>query len=77
MTATNPDLANKFFTLEGEMIGDNGYVVKVDQAVFHLLENQVHVPTVAVITAAYAADVNTTQMGPYNAQEARTAVMKS
>lgn len=77
LTNNNPDLANHYYALEGELIGNNGYVVELPGNVFHLLTNQVYVPTVATIQAAYAADANATQFGPYTPQDQGTEIVKT
>ena len=73
----NPTLANKYFAIEGELVGDHGHTVEIDRGVFDLLHNQVAVPSTATILAAYAADATTTQMGPYTAQDAGTEIVKT
>ena len=39
--------------------------------------NNVHAPTAATINAAYAADVNTIMVGPYNAADAGVEVLRA
>ena len=77
LTNHNPALANKYFALEGELVGDQGHTVEFDRGVFDLLNAQVAVPTVASVQAAYAADATATQMGPYTAADAGTEIVKT
>ena len=77
LLANNPTLANKFFALEGELIGNQGHVVEIPGGVFDLLQNVVAVPTPAMIETAYAADENATQLGPYDANDAGVDLVKT
>ena len=77
LTNNNPALTNKNFALEGELIGSQGHTVEFDRGVFDLLQQQVAVPTVTTIQAAYAADVNATQLGPYTTADAGTEIVKT
>ena len=77
LLANNSTLANKFFAIEGELIGNQGHVVEVPGGAFDLLQNVVAVPTPATIEAAYAADVDAAQLGPYDAADAGTELVKT
>ena len=77
LTNNNPALVNKYFALEGELIGSQGHTVEIDRGVFDLLNQQVAVPTVATILAAYAADATAAQLGPYTAADAGTEIVKT
>ena len=77
LTANNPSLVNKFFAVEGELIGNQGHVVEIPAGAFDLLQNVVAVPTPATIAAAYAADPDATQLGPYDANDAGVDLVKT
>lgn len=73
----NPDLNNKYFAFEGELVNNTGHTVEIDQAVFNLLPNQQAVPSINDITTAIAADPNLQMLGPYTATDAHTEVVKT
>jgi hypothetical protein len=58
LTGNNPDLNNKFFAFEGELINNEGHTVEIDPTVFNLLPTQQAVPLVNDIITAFAADPN-------------------
>ena len=79
LTAPNPALHNKFFAIEGELIGPHGqgHIVEVGDAVFNKVAATVVVPDVATILAQIGADPTIATMGPYNAGDPDTEGVKS
>jgi hypothetical protein len=77
LIAVNPDLNNKFFAFEGELIANQGHTVCIDDSAFHLLNNAQPVPTPAIITAGLAADPTLITLGPFNNGDADTEAVKT
>lgn len=77
LIGTNPDLNNKFFAFEGELVANSGHTVELDTSLFSLFNNQVAVPTVNFITTAIANDPDLQMLGPYNTADAHTEPVKT
>ena len=77
LIGTNPDLNNKFFAFEGELVANSGHTVEIDTSVFNLFNNQLAVPTVNHITSSIASDPNLEMLGPYTANDAHTEPVKT
>ena len=60
-----PDLAGKYFAIDGELIGNQGTLVELPDSIFNLPNNTVVVPDVQTINTAIAGDAALECMGPY------------
>jgi hypothetical protein len=72
-----PDLAGKYFALDGELIGNQGTLVELPESLFNLPNNAVAVPDVQTITTAIAGDAALERMGPYAGGDPNTEGVKT
>ena len=77
LVARDPDLHDKIFAIEGELIDNRGHVVEVDRTVFSIPGASVVVPTADAILAAITGDANIVKMGPYAAGDDNTNTLKA
>ena len=45
LTGPAPDLDGKFFTFDGELVKNQGHIIKLHAGVFHLLTNDQSIPS--------------------------------
>jgi hypothetical protein len=72
-----PTLVNRIFAFDGDLHRSQGFNVELPNQLFELIGNTVLVPTVAHITAQIAANPNLDILGPFQAGDANTEVVRS
>ena len=77
LTGPEPDLNGKIFAFDGELVENQGHIVKIDAGAFHLLANQVLVATVGQILTTLAGTSMMEWMGTYTAGDGNTEVVKT
>ena len=77
LTGPGPDLDEKIFAFDGELVKNHGHTVEINAGVFSLLANQVLVVTVGQILTALAGTSKMEWMGPYTAGDGNTKVVKT
>ena len=64
LLVANPNLNDKFFAFEGELIHNIGHTAELKDNLFHLQHNSQTVPTIHTIVTALAPDTDLELMGP-------------